>query len=256
MAVLLIPLGRLADRHGRMHYYLAGVAVFTVGSLSSALSMNAAWLVASRALQGAGAALLVATSAAIVTAVFPPRERGRALGINVMAVYLGLSVGPPLGGFLTRQFRLALDLSRQSPDRHRGGRLGLPAAAAPRSRRPARRAPRRARHRPLVPDARLPARAAHVRLAVGLDARPAPLGCWRRGGDHGRLRGGRTARPRSALQPRPAGPQPPVRRRQRGRPAQLHGARRDHPADGLLPRGRPGPLGRVSPDGSCWPSRS
>ena len=63
--------------------------------------MNAAWLVASRALQGIGAALLVATSAAIVTAVFPPRERGRALGINVTAVYLGLSVGPPLGGFLT-----------------------------------------------------------------------------------------------------------------------------------------------------------
>ena len=66
--------------------------------------MNVAWLIASRALQGVGAALLVATSAAIVTAVFPPQERGRALGINVMAVYLGLSVGPPLGGFLTDQF--------------------------------------------------------------------------------------------------------------------------------------------------------
>ena len=41
-----------------------------------------------------------ATSAAIVTAVFPPHERGRALGINVMAVYIGLTVGPPLGGFI------------------------------------------------------------------------------------------------------------------------------------------------------------
>jgi len=104
MAVLLIPLGRLADRHGRVHYYLGGIALFTFGSLLSALSMNAAWLIASRALQGGGAALLVATSAAIVTAVFPPQERGRALGINVMAVYLGLSVGPPLGGFLTDHF--------------------------------------------------------------------------------------------------------------------------------------------------------
>jgi EmrB/QacA subfamily drug resistance transporter len=104
MAVLLIPLGRLADQRGRVHYYLAGIAVFTIGSLCSALSMNVGWLIASRALQGAGAALLVATSAAIVTAVFPPQERGRALGINVMAVYLGLSVGPPLGGFLTDQF--------------------------------------------------------------------------------------------------------------------------------------------------------
>jgi EmrB/QacA subfamily drug resistance transporter len=104
MAASLIPLGRLADRRGRVHYYLAGVAVFTVGSLFSALSMNATWLLGSRALQGAGAALLVATSTAIVTAVFPPQERGRALGINVMAVYLGLSVGPPLGGFLTDHF--------------------------------------------------------------------------------------------------------------------------------------------------------
>jgi EmrB/QacA subfamily drug resistance transporter len=104
MAVLLIPLGRLADQRGRVHYYLGGIAVFTVGSLCSALSMNTGWLIASRALQGIGAALLVATSAAIVTAVFPPQERGRALGINVMAVYLGLSVGPPLGGFLTDHF--------------------------------------------------------------------------------------------------------------------------------------------------------
>ena len=104
MAVLLIPLGRLADQRGRVHYYLAGIAVFTIGSLLSALSMNVPWLIASRAVQGAGAALLVATSAAIVTAVFPPRERGRALGINVMAVYLGLSVGPPLGGYLTDAF--------------------------------------------------------------------------------------------------------------------------------------------------------
>jgi len=101
MAVLLIPLGRLADRRGRVHYYLGGVVLFTLGSLLSGLCPNVTWLIASRALQGGGAALLVATSTAIVTAVFPPRERGRALGINVMAVYIGLTVGPPLGGFLT-----------------------------------------------------------------------------------------------------------------------------------------------------------
>ena len=101
MAVLLIPTGRLADHHGRVRFYLAGLAVFTAGSLLSAASMSGAWLIASRVVQGGGAALLSATSAAIVTAVFPPSERGRALGINVMAVYIGLSVGPPLGGFLT-----------------------------------------------------------------------------------------------------------------------------------------------------------
>jgi EmrB/QacA subfamily drug resistance transporter len=104
MAVLLIPLGRLADRRGRVHFYLGGVALFTLGSLLSGLSTTVVWLIASRALQGVGAALLVATSTAIVTAVFPPQERGRALGINVMAVYLGLTVGPPLGGFLTDNF--------------------------------------------------------------------------------------------------------------------------------------------------------
>lgn len=100
MAVLLIPMGRVADHRGRVRYYLLGIAVFTVGSFLAALSMNASWMIGSRIVQGAGAALLSATSAAIVTAVFPPHERGRALGINVMAIYLGLSIGPPLGGFL------------------------------------------------------------------------------------------------------------------------------------------------------------
>jgi EmrB/QacA subfamily drug resistance transporter len=98
MAVLLIPLGRLADHHGRVHFYLAGFVVFTLGSLLAGLSQNGPWLIGSRIVQGAGGALLGATAAAIVTAVFPPQERGRALGINVMAVYVGLSVGPVLGG--------------------------------------------------------------------------------------------------------------------------------------------------------------
>jgi EmrB/QacA subfamily drug resistance transporter len=100
MAILLIPLGRMADQGDRLRYYLAGIAIFTLGSLAAALSGNATSLVLSRIVQGAGGALLSATSTAIVTAIFPPQERGRALGINVMAVYLGLSVGPPLGGLL------------------------------------------------------------------------------------------------------------------------------------------------------------
>jgi EmrB/QacA subfamily drug resistance transporter len=100
IAVLLIPLGRLADQHGRVRFYLLGIIVFTIGSLLAALSMNGAWLIGSRIVQGVGGALMVVTAAAIVTAVFPPQERGRALGVNVMAVYIGLSVGPPLGGFL------------------------------------------------------------------------------------------------------------------------------------------------------------
>lgn len=99
-AVLLIPAGRLADQQGRVRYYLLGIGIFTVASLLCALSTSDLWLIGSRIIQGAGAALVGATSAAIVTAVFPPGERGRALGINVMAVYIGLTVGPPLGGFI------------------------------------------------------------------------------------------------------------------------------------------------------------
>ena len=103
-AVLLITFGRLSDHYGRVRSYLVGTAIFGVGSLLAGLSMNGPWLIGSRIFQGVGGALLAATSAAIVTAVFPPQERGRALGINVMAVYLGLSVGPPLGGFITDNF--------------------------------------------------------------------------------------------------------------------------------------------------------
>ena len=99
-AVLLIPMGRLADQYGRVRFYLMGIAIFALGSLLAALSINGAWLIGSRIVQGAGGALMIATAAAITTAVFPPNERGRALGINVMAVYIGLSVGPPLGGLL------------------------------------------------------------------------------------------------------------------------------------------------------------
>src|SRR5665647_3338965 len=63
-AVLLIPLGRLADQHGRVRFYLIGTAVFTAGSLLAALSVNGAWLILSRVIQGGGAALMVATAAA------------------------------------------------------------------------------------------------------------------------------------------------------------------------------------------------
>ena len=94
-AVLLIPAGRLADQHGHVRFYLLGIAVFTVrlGACCGQHERDVAHR--ARIVQGAGAALMGATSAAIVTAVFPPNERGRALGINVMAVYIGLTVGAP-----------------------------------------------------------------------------------------------------------------------------------------------------------------
>ena len=87
-----------------MRFYLGGTVLFVLGSLGAACSGGAASLIASRVLQGAGASLLASTSAAIVTAAFPSHQRGRALGFNSMAVFAGLSVGPPLGGFLVDRF--------------------------------------------------------------------------------------------------------------------------------------------------------
>jgi EmrB/QacA subfamily drug resistance transporter len=104
MAVLLIPLGRLADQRGRVRFYLAGIVIFTVGSFAAGMSGSAITLILSRIVQGVGAALLSATSGAILTEVFPPEERGKALGLNVMAIYAGLSVGPPLGGFIVQHW--------------------------------------------------------------------------------------------------------------------------------------------------------
>ena len=100
MAVLLVPLGRLADHRGRLNFYLAGIALFTLGSIGAALAVDGKGIILARVVQGSGGALLSSTSAALVTAVFPTNERGRAMGINTMAVYAGLSIGPPLGGFL------------------------------------------------------------------------------------------------------------------------------------------------------------
>jgi EmrB/QacA subfamily drug resistance transporter len=101
-AIFLVPFGRLADIYGRKRIFLIGAAVFTVASLLVALSTSAAMLIASRVLQGIGSAMIFSTGLAILTSVFPIEQRGRVLGINVAAVYIGLSIGPFVGGFLTQ----------------------------------------------------------------------------------------------------------------------------------------------------------
>lgn len=103
-AMLLVPFGKVADRRGRTRVFLAGMAIYTVASLLCALSASAGQLIAARVLQGVGGAMVFGTSVAILTGAFPPTERGRVLGINVAAVYLGLSLGPFLGGLLTEHF--------------------------------------------------------------------------------------------------------------------------------------------------------
>ncbi len=103
-AMFLVPFGRLADIYGRKRIFTYGMWIFTVSSLLLAFSPSAALLLAFRVCQGFGSAMIFGTGMAILTSVFPATERGRVLGINVAAVYLGLSLGPVLCGFLTHQF--------------------------------------------------------------------------------------------------------------------------------------------------------
>ncbi|NTV89127.1 MAG: MFS transporter [Clostridiales bacterium] len=92
--------GRLADIIGRKKVYTAGFLVFITGSLLCGLSKGIWFLIAMRVLQAVGAAMLTANSSAIITATFPSKERGRAMGIVVTAVALGSLIGPSVGGFL------------------------------------------------------------------------------------------------------------------------------------------------------------
>lgn len=100
LATLLLGIGRLADMHGKKPLYSAGFVIFTVGSVLCGLSPSAGWLIASRVVQGVGAAMILALGLAIVTEAFPSDERGKALGIAGSTVSVGIVVGPTLGGLL------------------------------------------------------------------------------------------------------------------------------------------------------------
>jgi MFS family permease len=98
---LLMPMARVADLRGRKTVYLAGLAGFTVFCFASALAPNAPILLVTRVLQGVACAFLFSTTVAMVTLSYPPESRGRALGLQVSGVYLGLTLGPVLGGIIT-----------------------------------------------------------------------------------------------------------------------------------------------------------
>ena len=102
IAVFLIPMGKIGDIYGRKKIFTLGLAVYTLASLMGAFSISMPMLITVRVFQGFGAAMFVTTGMAILTSVFPPKKRGRAIGIYVAAVYIGLSVGPFAGGFLTQ----------------------------------------------------------------------------------------------------------------------------------------------------------
>lgn len=102
-AVLLVPVGRIADIAGRRKVFLYGVVLYALSSLLCGVSPSAGMLIAARVLQGVSGAMMFGISIAILTSVYPPEERGAALGINTASVYIGLSLGPFVGGLLTQQ---------------------------------------------------------------------------------------------------------------------------------------------------------
>lgn len=102
MSGLLLGFGRLGDVRGHKSVYVLGFGGFVVSSALCGLSPSVEALIAFRALQAVGAAMLLSNSAAILTASFPPERRGRVLGLQAMMTYLGLIVGPSLGGWLTQ----------------------------------------------------------------------------------------------------------------------------------------------------------
>jgi EmrB/QacA subfamily drug resistance transporter len=100
-ASVLLNFGRLADMFGRVKLYNIGFALFTIGSTLCSMSHTGEQLIVFRAIQALGAAFLFSNSAAILTDAFPEMERGRALGLNQMAIVVGSVIGLAFGGFLT-----------------------------------------------------------------------------------------------------------------------------------------------------------
>ncbi|MDI9644907.1 MAG: MFS transporter [Candidatus Verstraetearchaeota archaeon] len=101
-ATFLVIFGRLSDIHGRKRVFTYGVSIFALASLLISVSPSPEILILMRVVQGVGGSMVATTSVALITSVFPPGERGKALGINSASVYTGLSAGPFLGGLLTQ----------------------------------------------------------------------------------------------------------------------------------------------------------
>src|SRR6478736_9905479 len=97
-AVLMLTGGKLADRYGRRRVFIVGLAIFTASSLACGLSTSGSTLIAFRAVQGVGAAMMNPATLSIITATFPPRQRGTAMGIWVGVSAVALALGPITGG--------------------------------------------------------------------------------------------------------------------------------------------------------------
>ena len=97
-AVLLIPAAALGDRYGRRKLYAGGLGLFAAASAACALAPQVGWLVAARAVQGAGAALVLTLGLALLSAAFPPERRGTAIGLFSAVTGIAVASGPLIGG--------------------------------------------------------------------------------------------------------------------------------------------------------------
>ncbi len=102
--VLMLTGGKLADLLGRRRIFIAGLVIFTVASLFCGLATSAGWLIGARVVQGAGSALMNPATLSIITATFPPRQRGMAIGIWAGVSAMALAIGPLVGGLITEHW--------------------------------------------------------------------------------------------------------------------------------------------------------
>ena len=113
-AMFVLTFGKLADIVGRKRIFFFGLLILSLSSIFAALATTGSMLLLGRAFQGFGAAMLYATQTAMVSSVYPAKERGKAIGITLAAVYLGLALGPTLGGivmqYLSWRFNFVLHI--------------------------------------------------------------------------------------------------------------------------------------------------
>ncbi|MDR1721560.1 MAG: MFS transporter [Methanobrevibacter sp.] len=102
VAIFSVPVGKLSGKVGLKKFLYMGVSLLAITSIGAALSPSAEVLLGFRAIQGVSSAMISVSSMAVVAQAMPPQERGKSLGLNILCVYIGLTLGPVIGGFITQ----------------------------------------------------------------------------------------------------------------------------------------------------------